>query len=379
VRRAASTARGMGNGTHHRHTSLALGGLVAVASLGLVWSCLTFNGLTVPDDAAADGGDAGVDAPVDAGFTSYLSLSQAGAVCSLTFQCPGLVASIAASIGLVLTPLTGKQSFAYCMNALAGPVDPNRLGLETQRAMLSAIAGANGCQEAINATFVQLVVADADSGPCTPGESCNGDYQVTCAGSPPTAFQSSCDSPLLHSDPEAGTSCITFLHDGGTFARCNQDAGCNGIAFTCQGDTVLWCDTSVRLDSTFDCTVTGRSCTDTVGLAHCQDICLDTNGFAWGCSNSAIRYCAGPSIQAAFPCTANRACLIDSMTSAPYCKGPNDTCTPFDSTLGACQGSTISLCINGAPATFDCTKLPMQTCLPANDKANQLVHCGPIQ
>jgi hypothetical protein len=89
------------------------------------------------------------------------------------------------------------------------------------------------------------------------------------------------------------------------------------------------------------------------------------------CSGMVLQVCDGTTLSN-FDCAA----LGDTCSAQggpAICVHSGDTCTPFDTGENQCNGSSISLCIGGQPATFDCASIGM-TCVPASGATSG--HCG---
>ncbi len=343
----------------------------AAAAAALGGACQTFNGLGLPAEATDAASEAASDAPRDAPgptFTSYLSLSQGAALCSLLFECPGLAASIAESIGLVLVPTTTELSYAFCVNAVAGPVEADRIGLAMQRAMLTQIAGATSCSDALGAAYTYEIF---DSGVSCPSSACVNGVPTACDATG-VVYVTNCDSALYL---EAGATCKTIaLGDAGAYAFCNQTTAC-GRGATCAGTVASLCDDRIGLAFLYDCAATGRRCETAGTSVRCADLCAGGAAPAFACSGSSIRYCAGP-VQSAYDCAAiGRACTTTT-TGVPLCTASTDACTPLDVDVSQCaaSGASISLCVAGQRTSFDCSSIG-QSCRPGG--TGQTAHCGP--
>ncbi len=341
---------------------------VAVALGG--GACTVFNGLGLPPGASVDAGgspDAGDAA--QPGYTAYLPLGQAAMVCSLVFQCSGLPESITQSIGLAFSGDADPANYSLCVDVLAGPIDPGRPGLATQRAMLAQIAGASSCGDAASIPFVREVF---DAG-CPRPEACVSGAPTRCSGG--AVFQTSCESPLFG---DASATCVvTAASEGGAagvVASCNHTDRC-GKGSVCAGNTIYDCEPTTGTNYTYDCSVTGRLCgIGPANLPRCQDFCLSTLQ-AWDCKDGAVRLCRS-TVQSEYGCTPAGGTCKTSPAGTPYCEPAGASCSHFGSKANACSGSAITLCVDGSLTTFDCSSLGAgQSCREGN--AVQGAHCGP--
>jgi hypothetical protein len=358
--------------------------LLGAAVLGVAAACTTFDfpepaapsdaGVdgTVPRDASVDAGDASMeDGPVPA--TSFLSEQAAAQLCTLVFECPRLDDTIEGSLVIpVGTPAT-PLNFSGCMDWLAGPVSVDRVHLQLQQQILGEIAAASSCAVAYAASPIQP--ADAGSS-CTPVSTCaSPTVMETC--SPPDAggaFTIQCStSPLFET---AGT-CGYDAEDGGI---CVANGCPNKLPLNCSLDDnyLRACDLARGTYVSYTCGLSGRTCSGTA--APVPDCVIPGQPAAPcglkpadDCAGTSVRFCTGSTIgQTEFDCQAvGRTCSVAS--GVARCVGPNDQCTPFDSTVNTCSGSSITLCIGGAKSTFDCKSIG-KTCLPGD--AATTAHCG---
>jgi hypothetical protein len=355
--------------------------VVAVLAGLCLGACTTFDfpapsGAMDSDASAPDATaptDAGAEASPDAGPTSFLDLPTAARLCARTFQCPGLAQAIEASLVIpIATPAT-PLNFSGCMDWLAGPVDPARIGLSEQRSILQMIASATSCAEAYAATPARPLDTDAK---CLLDTCSDPATLQTCtlAGS----FLLPCKPPLFDQDggcvvpgTDEGALCVTK-------GACTPGGSCAGTT------TYMDCYKLGDSYTAFDCTLSGRQCVDQ-GAAECvspghlaapcpahgtDDRC-DTS------SGSSVLHCAGGELaETEFDCTATRQ-TCSTANGVARCVGSSDVCNPFmlDGYVNACGdgGSTIGLCIGGQRTSFDCSQIGL-SCLPAT--TTQTPHCG---
>jgi hypothetical protein len=330
---------------------LVLPGVAAIA-------CTTFD-FSAPSPAPSDGGSP----------AAYLGTDDAARLCSLLFQCPHLDDAIALSIALPLDD-PPALNFSACMDWVAGPIDPDRLGLAAQRALLSAVAAATSCTAAGAALPVQ---------PIASGSTCG----LTCAT---TTELSSCT-------PDAGTYLLPcaapfFGQPGACLATdagatCLSTGACS-TGLSCSSDATALIDCISPGNASFvsyDCTLTGRQCT-VLGKGGLADCVIPTHNTAPcplhdrrdACDGTSVLACAGGiPAQTEFDCSAvKRTCQISSAGDA-RCVGAADECTPFDADENACRGTMITVCIGGVPSSYDCATIG-KSCVAG--AAGQTAHCG---
>lgn len=353
--------------------------LVVLAGLGL-GACTTFDFAApsgvAPDDATATDATTDVDSGADANPTTLLDPTTAAKLCALTFQCPGLAQAIEASVVYpVATPPT-PLNFSGCMDWLNGPIDPNRVGLATQRQILESIAGVSGCSAAYAASPVHPVAPFDAGGTCTTlTATCSGPDLETCFTG--GTFTAACGAPLFD---QPGSCVVPALSD---VAICVTKQACSpGLSCSGSGDpTLVDCYKDGLSYTAYDCTISGRTCLN-AGAADCvvpgklAAPCPD-RGADDGCDGTSVKHCVGGLLaETELDCAAvGRVCSTQS--GVARCTSSTDQCTPFDSNgdVNACGdgGSTISLCIGGRKTSFDCSSIGL-SCIPASD--TQTGHCG---
>jgi hypothetical protein len=361
--------------------------VVALTALS-IGACTTFDfpapSGASPDDAGANdattASDVDADASPDAGAPSFLDLPTAARLCALTFQCPGLAAAVEASLVIPLDTPTMPLNFSGCMDWLAGPVDPGRLGLAQQRTILRAIAGQSTCPAAFASSPAQPVITDA----ACKTDTCSGAELQSCTSG--GSFAIACGAPLFST---AGTCTVPPLSGVGicvTEGTCSPGLSCTGTGNPTP--TLLDCYKLGTSYTAYDCTLSGRECDKTAAdcvapgkdTAPCtdrlaRDAC-DTDG-------TSVLHCAGGLLaETEIDCAATgRACSTAS--GVARCVDPStDQCTPFDANgdVNACVGveagglaTAISLCVAGRKTSFDCASIGL-TCQPSTD--TQTAHCG---
>jgi len=340
-------------------------------------ACTTFDFAApsgiAPTDASTSDAVTSADAGPDANPTTLLDLTTAAKLCALTFQCPGLAQAIEASVVIPLATPPAPLDFSGCMDWLAGPIDPNRVGISVQRQILQGIAGASGCTAAYAASPVHPVGPFDAAGTCTTTmTSCSGANLETC--STEGTFAVGCSAPLLD---QPGSCVVPAL---GNTAICVTERACSpGLSCSGSGNpTLLDCYKDGMSYTAYDCTLSGRTC-ETAACVFPGKVAEPCPGRAADdtCDGTSVKHCAGGLLaQTEFDCAAvARACSLQS--GVARCVGESDECTPFDTNgdVDSCGdgGSTISLCIGGVKTSFDCSSIGL-SCIAASN--TQTGHCG---
>jgi hypothetical protein len=254
------------------------------------------------------------------------------------------------------------------MDWVAGPIDPERLGLAQQRSLLAAVAAATSCQAAGAALPVQ---------PADAGSTCG----LTCAD--PTAL-STCTPEggafvLPCAPPYFGQTGACFAADAGalcvTTGACTSGLSCSDVS------TLTDCLSTANTFTSYDCTLTARQCAPAskTSLADCvlpgHDLApCPAHDRRDACDGTSVLACAGGlTAQTELDCSAvGRTCMTSTAGDA-RCVGAGDTCTPFDAAENQCAGTTIHVCIGGAPSSYDCAAIG-KSCVAG--AAGQTSHCG---
>jgi hypothetical protein len=329
----------------------------AAAAVAVAASCTTFNfPYPEPEDAAAEGA-----CTAEAG-TGYLAVDQAVRACSFVTTCPGLAVSISASIALPLDQTGG--SYAACVNWLAGSTTANRAEFAFQAQMLACIAGASSCDAAIGCTPIRPIDAGCNnfSEDCLDG----GAGIVRCIDG--VELESPCGPPIWAD----ASSCFIDRSLGIPIARCGTNGASCSPGVTCtDGTTLSVCPTqgSANEPWSVNCSVFGEVCSSLdcnspldAGLDAGAICGLTDQGISCTSDSRAIRYCnREPQLRSTFDCSqSGRTCVPSG--SAAYCRGPCDTCSPFDQGMGRCvnlNGTVgVTLCIDGVPSTYGCNCVP---------------------
>jgi hypothetical protein len=291
----------------------------------------------------------------------YLSMSEAAKFCSELSECsePNLLLALTYIVGIPLD----ATNYSACMNWIAGPLPPDRIGIPYQRSVLSCIAEAKDCTaaSACNANdFFQandprcagMLDAGLDSG-----------IEV-CADGTKEALR--CDVfDILHCDNKyfAGSKCM-IDEDGSRW--CASGTNCN-IESQCVGSVLDYCGQSSILEFSIDCSTAGLTCGSDpkTGNVDCltngkDNICGDTTmgqapGGTSSCDGSTVLFC-NYSWQSPFNCGSMGA-TCDGTHPLAFCKRADDVCTPYDVTVNKCDGTKVKLCVGGQNVDFDCASI----------------------
>ncbi len=370
-------------------TYAATMGLLTLGAVSVqIASCTVFNGLEVASDTvdgasgfdAAEGGGADADAaPVDPCVGSndgYLSRTEAAKACRWMFKCPLLELNLESSLGLI----GSDTNFALCMNWLAGPVPPTRVGRDIQQASLKCIARATTCGEASACLAVEGFYNDdprCDAGADSAfllADHCEGTSGIDCT-----------DGVAFHCGAASYGGTAQCLVDEGGVVGCGQldPAGtCPFRVTACDPVTGNFSDCSqgTQIDVSFSCQAVGSVCGDAGPEAGHKFDCL-TNGsyqkcnvalFVNKCVGDLVETCNGNGTVSQLDCAAiGRHC--SQAEGKPLCITSTDSCSPFSLGQNQCMGSTISSCIAGKKVQFDCACGGM-TCV-TDDGSIPLAHC----
>jgi len=346
-------------------------GCVAGAA-GIVAACTTFDGVGLPPpvpDASTDVVTVDVHAedttpPVPAG---YLQISEAARLCSLAFQCdPYLSSSALTAMAVPVDPV----NYSLCMHWMAGPIPPDRVGIAVQAQTLQCIAAATTCAAAGSCISLENV---APSDPrCAGAGPDAGDH---CGDDGGTVFRCG-QRYLLHCGSAyyaPGSVCMADV-DGTHWCALGNNCSTQN---SCIGTINDYCGNGSVLEFGINCAYDGYTCgmavNDDSGITSCYTGNMDLQCGSPGstCAGTTLQVCDGSNLSN-FDCAA----LGDTCSTqggAAICVGTNDTCTPFDTSVNQCNGSSVSLCIGGHPVNFDCASIG-KSCLPASGPTSG--HCG---
>ncbi|HEX8794840.1 MAG TPA: hypothetical protein VF765_28030 [Polyangiaceae bacterium] len=340
---------------------------------GIVASCTTFDGATVPPQDASTELPTTVDAPreapaeTSAGPPGYLSVGEAATLCTLIFQCQYLASSVLQSVAVPVDPV----NYSLCVHWLAGPIPTDRVGFAVQSQTFQCMAAATTCAAAGSCLSLENLAPNdprcADAG---------ADAAEHCGDDGGTVFRCGA-SYLLHCGSAyyaPGARCLTG--DDGTH-WCALGNNCS-VQDSCLGTINDYCGVPSNLHFGVNCAYDGYTCgmalNDDSGLNNCNtgNMYLPCSNPGTSCSGSTLlQVCDGQDLS-----NFNCASLGDTCSTqggAAICAHSGDTCTPFDNGENQCSGSSISLCVGGHPVTFDCASIG-KTCVPASGATSG--HCG---
>ena len=339
--------------------------LMALAT-GAALACTTFDFPRPSDQPADSGADAQADVADVGAPRTLLSVSEGALFCAQLFRCPRLDEAVELSIALpVATPL----GFSACMDWVAGPIDPARIGLMSQQQLLQSVADAASC----DAAYAALPVQPLDAGACA-GACLDAGVIEACAKGDAGPFALSCAAPYF------GQPGLCYADDAGV-ATCLSSGTCTaGLSCTDTSTLVDCFSAKANAFTAYDCTLSGRQCTslgtrlaDCVAPGHNTAPC-PLQDVRDECDGTSVLHCAGGLLaQTEIDCAAvGRSCSTSNAASAARCVGPSDPCTPFDPAINQCTGDSISLCIGGTPQSFDCSSQRL-TCVSGSAGSG---HCG---
>ena len=340
-------------------------------TLAAVGAGTVFNGLTVTatGDAAADSGspetgppptDGGGDAPADAfpAPLNYLTTQQGAELCTLAATCPLLSASIQSSVGVPID----ANNFSLCMEWAVGPIPGTRQGFPIQQGVLQCMAQATSCAAAGACNVFEDIAASDPRCATQPNDSgafCSDSVtKVDCAG----LFVQHCGVGQY----TPGATCNVGTDQTPWCSLGGLDAGCPANA-SCISTFQDYCGVN-GLHFRLNCANVGDSCDVTDGGVQCGEACTT---IAITCSGNTAQSCDGVE-ESPFDCAALGG-TCSSKDNAIYCARPGDTCTPLDSDVNVCTGTTLSLCVGGTKSSFDCATISKQ-CVPG--VVPQTPHCG---
>ncbi len=354
--------------------------LVTAPLLGALGACTTFDFAAPTGESSLDGGpvdatslvDAGLDARLeggaDGGGGSLLDLPTAARLCALTFDCPGLGQAIESSLVIPVATPASPLNFSGCVDWLAGPIDPGRIGLAEQQQILRAIA-APADASACAAAYASSPIHPVDAGATCAATSCNGTALETCSAE--GAFTVTCGAPLFD---QPGTCVVPLLS---TVALCETKGKCAPGGSCSSSTTYVDCYKDGTSYTAYDCTLSGRQCVDE-GAPDCVvpgklAAPCPARGINDTCDGTSVLHCSGGLLaETEFDCSATqRTCSVAS--GVARCVGAGDACTPFDGDVNTCSGTSIGLCVAGRKTSFDCESLGL-SCVDAS--ATQTAHCG---
>jgi hypothetical protein len=333
--------------------ALAAGSFVAVAP-----ACTTFDGLkagTLGDAGSSGegGGDAGPGGcgPVDSP-EALLTVSDSAKVCSMIAQCPLLATSLALSNGIPVDPLT----YSMCVHWLASPMPPARVGTPIQRAVLQCMAKATSCGQASACVGFEAIQPS--------------DPRCTDAGAPSRCLADNvtvvrCDyNEVFHCDNALfGPGAQCFKGSDGSY-QCGQGSDCPPSA--CQGDLITGCMYPAKIHSDMNCAAGGFQCGPDPQMPGAV-ACISEQGKILMCSAPGETQCQGDKVlvctgyeSSEYDCASRMGGTCTADGGGARCIVPPAACSPYDANVHVCNGTTISLCIDGRDVCFDCASIGLK-------------------
>jgi hypothetical protein len=395
-----------GQGT--RSPSAPLGSLALVVFLVLAGSsaCTVFDDLsasqptplvssdggqivTEPPPQQGDGGSKGADAGggptacvdlVSQGTNAYLTVEDAAKVCALVPTCDASLAlSLTSSLGVTL----GTGDYSSCMQWLAGSIPSSRIGVPEQKSILQCLVG-KSCTDAISCLpFEVLAGGDSRCADRGTGVFCSDPNTVVDCGA---MLVSHCQQPLFGQGATCQTGsgidetgkAVTISECAVGTCSCDQ-SGCTSPTACLNGNTMEICDLGA-LSISYDCSLAGYACIEQdsnggVGLNCASDGTQVRQCNAVGftqCEGNVAMVCDGAQFSE-FDCGAEGA-TCSTEGGPAHCVRTSDRCNFYDQGINACQGSSVTLCIDGAPGCFDCGSIGMRC---AADATTGLARCAP--
>ncbi len=284
------------------------------------------------------------------GASSASSSSQGGGAADVVSACV-IAASCAATepqLGVGFSPSRCVDAFAWIGWTFAGP---SAMGDPEIAARLLACAKTSDC-----AAFRSCYGGSwIDVTRCREGAQCQNNALVAGKG-------------LTFDCGAIGATCAVLWSDA-LRACCNATPCDQPQPVSCKGTHASACGGwGERLD--VDCAVTGRICKPG---APSYQACAGPGApcdpqTPVSCKGTVASYCASGSL-ASFDCASNGYRTACAAGSYLPCKPAGNACDP-SSYAGTCQGTALSLCVNGTTKTVSCTALGFTTCKqPVNGTA----------
>jgi hypothetical protein len=184
---------------------------------------------------------------------------------------------------------------------------------------------------------------------------CEGDVAVFCGGAD-FAYHFDCSQTggtcMPYPADATDTSMVPCAVGGGT--PCDESPG----EFHCDGNTRYECIGNVQYG--WDCTYRGGTCVDPDDSdAYCRDSvteCSDPG--VSSCSDGILTTCALDGYELQSDCSLTGLTCSDQ----DYCLAPG--CEPADADLcnESCSGTSLQLCVGGAPVLIDCMAFGFEGC-----------------
>jgi hypothetical protein len=188
-------------------------------------------------------------------------------------------------------------------------------------------------------------------------------FYAECDGNAVTLTPRGTSRPLQLDCSKLGGTCAVMATSANS-AGCNvfPCTGTDMVASSCNGTVVRGCGGWAEYIS-LDCARTGQVCRMDGSHAICAGsgaACGDSDKVT--CSGSVATYCSGGA-RATIDCAKNRFASRCAAGAAPTepCAVAGAECDPA-SYVGACDGSAMSMCVNGYVVSVDCHDLGLVSC-----------------
>jgi hypothetical protein len=342
--------------------SVTAGACACAAVVAVIFgACTVFDGVSVASD------DAGC---ATGSPNAYLTQTQAAQACAYIADCdaPATQGQFALDIESSIGVVTSQTSYAYCMNALAGTVPPDRPGLLAQQRTFQCIAAAADCAAAHACLAIESIEQTDDPRCPDAGPPSGVDAAIYCGNGNSDIVD--CDLGFVtHCKAAAfanglGT-CQIEADDSGYYACGNPSPLCATGQSGCDLTTNVLtdCEPGTTITAYFDCTAFGMLCGSAAdaGEGGPPNVCVtagtdmpcDPTTYRDGCQDAAISTCTFVSQISLTNCAAlGKDC--SHTNDQPFCAGANDECSPYSLGIGECSGNALSLCIDGHRTSFDC-------------------------
>lgn len=358
----------------------------ALASSG----CFTFAGLELASDGGGGGGVASVGSTSDGAGgdgggepkndpDAFLPMLDAAELCALAADCPLLAASIVASLGLPVVavdagpPARLSFSYAQCLDWLAAPIAPGRVGFDAQRELLIDVV-ASGCERGVALLPVEAIATALDP-------RCAGAPEPHCDEDDEGALVDCADGLVFHCDAAVfapSSSCVAG-DDGAP--RCGIAAKTCGDADACDVDYAVACEDGVLQQ--YDCSSLGLGCGGGTCRGEDGDASCDR-------AEAGVQQCS-PGGERATVCTGRFFSEVDCEALGLECVEVGDDiarcgdlaaeeagrCEPYDPDVDVCDGDVLHTCVGGEPVDLDCGVIGRSCQAPyAKDGIDKSARCA---
>ena len=337
----------------------ALVAAVACGACGvtLAAGCAFFD-VAAPAQAAEAGTDAATE---DAGPPGFVALEVAVRACSKLVGCPpSVTSSVQSSLAISLD----ATNFTHCVDALGGPLDPDRQSESTSN-RLACLAAAPTCTAAA-ACMLYRIEEPPDSRCSGVPE---GAYCVEDGGAVLNCFSSASSTTVDCKNPAfpPGAHCKVL---GPKSGFCIVDTPCP-IPPECHGTVFDHCLTTAADHQMLDCAPSGQRCVPNVGCAGEQ--CIDISDTTCATATR-MAVCSLTKVTPVDCAHIGAKCIKTNTTVA--CARDGDECSVFDEPRAerCTDATTIRLCVGGKPSSFSCASVGMKCASPEGLRSS---YCAP--